>query len=101
MDPDNREQRELPVIIDPYGWLLTLPMALGLYWLYLQPEAHPIREFWRNSLEREKAGWGRLGFEPGSAALAEPRAAATLFWSIMAALSAVTTLSFAAYLGLL
>lgn len=87
--------------IEPYGWLVTLPMVIGLFWLYFQPISHPLKVLWRSSLEREALGWCRLGVEAGRGALGEARNAVTLFWSVTAALCAVTALSFAAYLGIL
>ena len=87
--------------IDPFGWLLTLPMTLGLFWIYLQPASHPLKEFWRASLERESLGWCRLGFETGRSAERETRAAMLLFWSVTGALMGASALSLGSYLGLI
>jgi hypothetical protein len=89
------------VTIDPFGWLVTLPMAIGLYWVYLQPATHPLKEMWRASMEREDLGWLRLGVENGRGAADERRSSLLLFWSVTGALLGVSALSLGSYLGLI
>ncbi len=46
--------------IDPYGWLIALPLTVGMLWLYFQPSDHAIKQVWRQLQRLESTGLSML-----------------------------------------
>ena len=46
--------------IDPYAWIITLPLTLALVQLYFQPSDFVLKRWWRQIQEWESQAWTRL-----------------------------------------
>lgn len=92
--------------IDPYAWLLTVPLTIALMQIWFLPAEHVVKRVWRNFQEAEADVWFRLHLglwrpEPGSISgwsLLNRRAA----HHVLVAVFALTSLaSFATFIGVL
>ena len=63
--------------IDPYAWLLTLPLTLAMVWLYVQPAEHYIKQVWRDLMMRQEHGWMLL---TGRSMYNDEKLNKALFW---------------------
>jgi hypothetical protein len=89
------------VQIDPYAWLLTVPLTVALVGAYRLPGESLAKRCWREIAQAEALAWARLGLgDPlfGSEARSQLVRKA-IFRLLLVGLAASSIASFAVFLG--
>lgn len=88
--------------IDPYAWILTFPITIGLVQLYFQPPENLLKRFLHEARRLEAQAWERLGWPMAPALLGEQRMVRkVLFFLTIAGLAGSSLASFGAFVGML
>ena len=87
--------------IDPHAWLITAPLSAGLVQLYFQPADFVIKRWWTRLVEWESQTWGRLSLIGWATRCSDASTLYTraIYSMSLAAFSACTVASFAAFIG--
>jgi hypothetical protein len=86
--------------LDPYVWLLTLPLAVGLLWVRRQPSRHAVKQFWEELMQADAMVVGYIGFDMGLYEQRQRQAQRVSFWLLQAVLAIATVGSLGGYVGL-
>ena len=92
--------------IDPYAWLLTVPLTIGLVQIWFLPADHALKRVWRSVLEAEADVWFRLhrGLyrpEPGQVGYSTWLHRAGAYLLLIGVFAVASLLSFASFIGVL
>lgn len=86
--------------VEPYAWLVTLPLTVALIHFHLLPEQHGAKRLWRALGQYDSLAWERLGWTGHALDLnAKPRARRLLFVVVLVGLCISTIASLAAFAG--
>ncbi|MCI0365841.1 MAG: hypothetical protein L0Y44_14985 [Phycisphaerales bacterium] len=88
--------------VDPYVWIVTLPLAVAAVQLYFQPPDHVLKRLWRRAVEMEMFAWRRFGWQvpPRWAMLHEHQLGRRASFVLMImALAVCSLVSLAAFVG--
>ncbi len=92
--------------IDPYAWLLTVPLTIAMVQIWFLPREHAIKRLWHSMQEAESDVWCRLhggtwrpdpGRLPGAAWINT----AMVYHGVLAVFAATSLASFASFLDVL
>lgn len=92
--------------IDPYAWLLTVPLTIAMVQVWFLPREHAVKRLWQSVQEAEAEVWFRLyggAWRPDPSRL--PGSAwmntATVYHMVLAVFGITSLASFASFLGVL
>ncbi len=86
--------------IDPYAWIYSFPLALGLVSLYFRPAGCAMKRLWSDVARAEADMWFRLTGVPPREDPAKPTAfERSLYWFLIGGLSLGSGISLASFLG--
>ena len=91
--------------IDPYAWLLTVPLTIALVQVWFLPAEHAVKRCLRTIQEAEADVWMRLNRglwrpEPGELCGASWLRGRVLHHAMVAVFALTSMLSFAAFVGI-
>lgn len=83
--------------INPYAWLLTIPITIGLVQIYFQPADNIFKRIWRDAVRLEQFTWERLGFSMCKGR--GRRVHRALFGAIVSGFAIASIASFGSFIG--
>lgn len=89
--------------VDPYAWLLTVPLTFALIHMRLLPREHAVRRVWQQMQAAEATVWWRLSSGLMDADLRPPGSflyTTRVFCIVVAIFALASLLSFAAFVGI-